>query len=383
LARAPNALARKGYVEDVNPLAEGYVPVTDADPGLFGRVMDWVLRQQQISQERGLWTGGQVWQGGHPTTKGVADAAQQYAGNFEGGIKAFHGSPHSFERFDLSKIGTGEGAQAYGHGLYFAENEGVARGYRDQLRGDPTIDGQPVDWGNPAEHAAAVVAGYNGSRNAAIRDLAGQVASLRNQKGWNEASDPTAAALRYLQAGHELPPVTQPPGHMYEVDINADPDRMLHWDKPLSEQHPDVQRALQSIHSDKVFTAPDAVTQLDNGRYVLTQGGNVVGRKDGWPSQSDAQYVLKMLQDDAAKNSKLTGGDLLSSRTSSLTPEGHAQALREAGIPGIRYLDQGSRGKGEGTHNVVVFDANTIDILRKYGIAGLGIGLGAAATQGE
>ena len=43
------------------------------------------------------------------------------------GIVAYHGSPHSFDRFDTSKIGTGEGAQAYGHGLYFAEGEGIAR----------------------------------------------------------------------------------------------------------------------------------------------------------------------------------------------------------------------------------------------------------------
>ena len=49
------------------------------------------------------------------------------------GITAYHGSPHDFERFDMSKIGTGEGAQAYGHGLYFAQNEDVARGYRDDL----------------------------------------------------------------------------------------------------------------------------------------------------------------------------------------------------------------------------------------------------------
>ena len=43
-------------------------------------------------------------------------------------IKAYHGSPYDFERFDMSKIGTGEGAQAYGHGLYFAENhEPMAR----------------------------------------------------------------------------------------------------------------------------------------------------------------------------------------------------------------------------------------------------------------
>jgi hypothetical protein len=55
------------------------------------------------------------------------------------GIKAYHGSPHDFERFDLSKIGTGEGAQAYGHGLYFAESEGVAKAYREALAGKNTL----------------------------------------------------------------------------------------------------------------------------------------------------------------------------------------------------------------------------------------------------
>ncbi|CAB4145377.1 hypothetical protein UFOVP473_1, partial [uncultured Caudovirales phage] len=43
------------------------------------------------------------------------------------GITAYHGSPHSFDRFSLDKIGTGEGAQAYGHGLYFAQSEDVAK----------------------------------------------------------------------------------------------------------------------------------------------------------------------------------------------------------------------------------------------------------------
>jgi len=49
------------------------------------------------------------------------------------GIRAYHGSPHDFDRFSLDAIGTGEGAQAYGHGLYFAESEDVARSYRDAL----------------------------------------------------------------------------------------------------------------------------------------------------------------------------------------------------------------------------------------------------------
>ena len=44
------------------------------------------------------------------------------------GIRAFHGSPHDFDRFDISRIGTGEGAQAYGHGT------GGALGLREALR---------------------------------------------------------------------------------------------------------------------------------------------------------------------------------------------------------------------------------------------------------
>jgi hypothetical protein len=31
------------------------------------------------------------------------------------GMTAYHGSPHIFNKFDINKVGTGEGAQAYGH----------------------------------------------------------------------------------------------------------------------------------------------------------------------------------------------------------------------------------------------------------------------------
>ena len=42
------------------------------------------------------------------------------------GIRAYHSSPHDFDKFDLARIGTGEGAQVYGHGLYFAESPAVS-----------------------------------------------------------------------------------------------------------------------------------------------------------------------------------------------------------------------------------------------------------------
>ena len=66
---------------------------------------------------------------------GMPAAAGNFVADEFGGLRLYHGSPHDFDKFSMDKIGTGEGAQAYGHGLYFAENEGVARNYRDNLSG--------------------------------------------------------------------------------------------------------------------------------------------------------------------------------------------------------------------------------------------------------
>ena len=46
---------------------------------------------------------------------------------------AWHGSPYSFDTFDLGAIGTGEGAQAHGWGLYFAKDREVSDSYRERL----------------------------------------------------------------------------------------------------------------------------------------------------------------------------------------------------------------------------------------------------------
>lgn len=48
-------------------------------------------------------------------------------------IDAWHGSPYQFDKFTTEKIGTGEGAQAFGWGLYFTDLESIARGYAEKL----------------------------------------------------------------------------------------------------------------------------------------------------------------------------------------------------------------------------------------------------------
>lgn len=46
---------------------------------------------------------------------------------------AWHGSPHDFDEFDLGAIGTGEGNQAHGWGLYFAKDKKVSKLYKEVL----------------------------------------------------------------------------------------------------------------------------------------------------------------------------------------------------------------------------------------------------------
>ncbi len=49
------------------------------------------------------------------------------------GLVLYHGSPHSFKNFDITKLGSGEGAQAFGHGLYFTNESDIAKGYANKL----------------------------------------------------------------------------------------------------------------------------------------------------------------------------------------------------------------------------------------------------------
>ena len=248
------------------------------------------------------------------------------------GIRAFHGSPHSFDRFEMSKIGTGEGAQAYGHGLYFAENEGVARGYRDALTNKNTPQGKHIE-----------KVAFNVVRNAPDRTDAELIPFVRNV--YPDATDAEVSdALKVARANHQS-------GSMYEVNINADPEQFLDWDKPLSEQPESVRKAYA-----KAAAGDDPILSelLDGSTESLQLTGL-------FPRSSGAQ----------AYNTFTHGNK-----------EAATQRLRNAGIPGIKYLDAGSRGAGDGTRNYVVFDDRLIEIVRKYGIAGASAMLGYNLLEG-
>src|SRR6185503_14261747 len=81
---------------------------------------------QRLWQEKGI----------HPA-EAVADAERDAWAKHQitAPIEAYHGSPHDFEAFSIENVGTGEGAQSFGHGLYMAEAKAMGEDYAKQLGG--------------------------------------------------------------------------------------------------------------------------------------------------------------------------------------------------------------------------------------------------------
>ena len=217
-------------------------------------------------------------------------------------LDVYHGTPHSFERFDASKIGTGEGAQAYGHGIYVAESPEVARGYANRLGANLImVDGKPMDFNDPVHIAASIIsdpnnAGLPGERLAsAIRyDPKGIVPFGAESK--------VEEIAKVLESGN-LPKFTNQKGNFYKADL---PDemipKMLDWDKPLSEQPKNVQEALAKYDPDMYHPSGNDYSPEERGQWIYMRLAN------------------------------------------STTQKNASKKLTEMGIPGIKYLDEGSRG---------------------------------------
>jgi hypothetical protein len=146
------------------------------------------------------------------------------------GIRAYHGSPHTFDKFDMSKLGTGEGAQAYGHGLYFAGNENVAKSYKNALSG--AGNARVTGGMSPVEEFIFDRISQNADDFSIIKDLG-------RRYGGSIGFDEAQAALDKVRSLNK--------GSMYEVNLRTSPERLLDWDKPLSGQPAGVREALAKV----------------------------------------------------------------------------------------------------------------------------------------
>lgn len=313
------ALRRK-YMENIgNPAAQligggvrGYLGL-DAPAYADGLGMEAYRNAAAIGNTPVVGMPSMAVRAGARAAPAVAESLRKHAKGFQEYNRAlgpagvsqatvWHGSPHKFDAFDASKIGTGEGSQAYGHGLYLADNPTVANSYRAMA-------------GNPGRRQA----GLSGAgadqvvldstiQLTAKQFTGGDVAKLAEliQRKPGAFTNPEGLLKRIAEYEGN-----SPPSFIYKVDL---PDekiaRMLDWDKPLSQQP----KTFQDLVS-------------------------------GLPRFQDS-YVA----------SKTTAGEAYGELAGKLGNRAKAsEALRQAGIPGIRYLDAGSRGASQGTSNFVVF----------------------------
>lgn len=251
----------------------------------------------------------------------------------QAGAIVYHGSPHKFDQFDSSKIGTGEGAQAYGHGLYFAESPDVAKNYQrtlamDKKANDLNTKIKMVDVGGNSLESYGVdmmPEMIDAARNGTLVDLAKQ----RKDSWVKNAADPSYPFNKYAQekisAYDRLIADAQKgnvsytgDGSLYKVDL---PDeaiaKMLDWDLPLSKQ-PELTKILKE-------------------RGVTFD-----------PNQTGQQFYYRQPAGDGHWSAAPASGQSAAD----------AKWLGGMGVPGVRYLDGGSRGAGEGTRNFVVFPGN-------------------------
>ncbi len=255
----------------------------------------------------------------------AANAAAPRAMNPQTGAIVWHGSPHKFDKFDSSKIGTGEGAQAYGHGLYLADSPATAQFYatKGAAGGAMPTPPKPTDFMVGNER-------FFKEGDKLLKQVGNSLVKIPVDKtGYGRA-------LRTAQDNFDA---ANAAGNMYKVDL---PDeqiaRMLDWDKPLSQQPENI----------KAWLA-DPYNPYKAKLLAKDVGGNE-------PSGGLVMNRLQELMSEGKKANVFTNQANFGSANAS-------RELGDFGIPGIRYLDAGSRDVGQGTRNFVVFPGNE-DILR-------------------
>jgi hypothetical protein len=251
--------------------------------------------------------------------------------------KVFHGTPHrgiEKEGFKLQKIGTGEGNQAFGFGLYFASSKDIAEHYRRALS-------RPDSAGLKRAEDIAEWARSNSADDAgAIQEIEAEIQRLDRNNKWSRSITRTDydSAISLIKNG-EIPNN----GQLYHAEVPEDSD-LLDYDKPLSEQPEKVREALASLG----FSVDRAEIQSHDEALLAALSGDGKASVPRMPSDPTGQQIY-------AKVAKKAGGE-----------EAAAQAFNEAGIPGLRYLDGTSRNNGKGSHNYVIWDESAISDVTPY-----------------
>jgi hypothetical protein len=233
-------------------------------------------------------------------------------------------------------------------------------------------------------------------------DDLGEMRNLVHQS--NIANDEKSAWLAMLDRANEFK-VNDSGGSMYEVAIHADPERFLDWDAPIGAQPGPVIDAVTKALRPKLYVKP--TDDMTGGQvYNKARESLHLARQPARPFVQSDVDVAGRLQGGGIPGIKyldqgsrpLTGGEVLGVQKG---PKGYQAKVRVQNRTGVAFntpADMVTTSKPyateaeamkwaqdavkEGTRNYVTFSDNIVEILRKYGLGGLGIGLGGLGGLG-
>lgn len=259
-------------------------------------------------------------------------------------IKTYHGSQASFDKFDHSFMGSGEGAQAYGWGTYVSEVEGIAKAYAKQNANKHSRP-QAYYKGEKLTNPTGIVIGVfnrmdvdDVSAKEAIARLIEEREKKMNATGYSTLRPRLQKEIDRLK---ELNPddfeIRYPERNLYSVDIPDDTGRnYIGWDEPLG--------AAKIMRLPKVFKA------------------------DGWEYKKVGQYDTYKIdgnENEVWLEPSLTSGkELYRDLTNALgSDKAASEFLSKAGFVGVKVIAQrNAGGNKDGKMNYVIFDENNAQI---------------------
>jgi len=249
---------------------------------------------------------------------------------------AFAGSRVDYDRPSLEAIGSGEGNQAHGWGLYYALSKDVAEEYRTQFLGTDIARKIAGKIGGFVELTRQEVREIlTGQSQWVIRSIENEIKSYEreiksgnfSQKYIESAEKSIERLKKKVEAIKDLE--KERLGQVHEVDIPENP-YLLDEQKPFSEQSDIVKNAIKKLNNEDVNDI------LDDD----TTGEDIYGELVNYFSKQVEGNDLKSKTDNAQKLA--------------------SQALEKVGIKGITY-----DGRQDG-RCFVIFNPDDVKVIQKF-----------------
>jgi len=317
--------------------------------------------------------------------------------------RAFHGTPFKIEhKFDSKRIGSGEGNQVYGYGLYFAEEKNVAKQYKniDPSSTQPpvyTFLGKELTPSSPQSHVASLL--INSSISKVRKEVTRWLKTTppEREKEIKHFSE-MLTFLDGLRSKSEIK-IKKPKGNLYEVEINVSSDDLLIWDENIKNQNPKVKKIFDNFFYPKTIPPLEAkqiidylikrfeensldgiAITIDHDSKFYNSGMNYIKRilspeelkKFIDSEESVGNFIVEKFKDYVFYHANSESGYFLYDKLKKElgTSKKASEYLLSKGIKGIKYKDGFSRvGKNseKETMNYVIFDDSLITIVKENG----------------